>query len=163
MNIHQELLETFNYSPTTGVFTYKVQKGKAKVGDIAGTLHKSNAIYIRFQGKKHLAHRLAWLYVYGELPKGEIDHLDQNRSHNWISNLRDVSHDINMKNKPKYRSNTTGISGVSIDKRCGKYRAYININGKQKGLGYFSTMEDAVKARETALRNEGDYYDNHGK
>lgn len=159
----QELQETFNYCPISGTFTYKMQKGKAKIGDVAGSYHESGAIYIRFQGKKHLAHRLAWLYMYGQLPKGEIDHKDQDRSNNAINNLRDVSHDLNMKNKPKYQNNSTGVAGVSIDKRCGKYRAYLSINGKPKGLGYYLTLEEAKAAREKALREQEDYYDNHGQ
>lgn len=46
----------------------------------------------------YLAHRLAWLYVHGEWPKYEIDHINRKPSDNRISNLRDVPHHVNMKN-----------------------------------------------------------------
>lgn len=154
--------ELFDYDPSTGIFKYATSRGKVKRGEIAGGKHKSGAIYLRILGKKELAHRIAWLYIYGYLPV-EIDHIDQNRGNNKLSNLRDVSHNINMKNKPKYKNNTTGVAGVSIDKRCGKYRAYININGKHKGLGYFTSLELAIAAREKALKANTEYHKNHGK
>lgn len=49
-----------------------------------------------------MAHRLAWLYVHGEWPQREIDHKDNVRHHNWIGNLRDVSHSVNMQNQVKH-------------------------------------------------------------
>ena len=33
------------------------------------------------------AHRLAWLFVYGEMPSGKIKHIDKNKANNAIDNL----------------------------------------------------------------------------
>lgn len=43
------------------------------------------------------------------------------------------------------------FNGINLDKRRRKYRAYININKKQKHLGYFDNEQDAVKARQKAV------------
>ena len=42
------------------------------------------------------------------------------------------------------------IPGVCYIKSNGKYKAYIKINNKQKHLGYFDNLEDAIKARKEA-------------
>jgi hypothetical protein len=52
-------------------------------------------------------------------------------------------------------TNTSGVKGVSYVKRLNKYRAYINLGGKQKYLGVYETIEEASKAREQA---EEKYY-----
>lgn len=43
------------------------------------------------------------------------------------------------------------FNGINLDKRRNKYRAYININKKQKHLGYFDNEQDAIKARQKAV------------
>ena len=43
------------------------------------------------------------------------------------------------------------FNGINLDKRRNKYRAYININKKQKHLGYFDNEQDAIEARQKAV------------
>ena len=158
----QELVrEIFDYSSDTGIVTHRTKKVKAKIGDRAGSSSKTQSRYLRVLGKKELEHRIIWLYTFGYLPIGEIDHINHDRTDNRLCNLREVTHHSNMKNKPKYTSNSTGTTGVSIDKRCGKYRAYLSVDGKPKGLGYFDSYDAAVLARTTALQGAG-YHANHG-
>lgn len=45
------------------------------------------------------------------------------------------------------RTNTSGFTGVNFRKDVNKWRAYINVNKKQIGLGYYKNLEDAVSAR----------------
>lgn len=161
-SLTQELVQSlFIYDSVSGLLINRVNKGKALAGAISGTVHKNGTIYVRVLGKKEIAHRIIWLYVNGYLPV-EIDHIDHNRSNNAWNNLREVNHAQNMLNKPIYKNSKTKCSGISIDKRCGKYRAYIQVNCKQKGLGYFDTLEQAIAVRSTALK-EHRYHDNHGK
>lgn len=47
-------------------------------------------------------------------------------------------------------SNSSGIKGVSYIERLHKYRAYINLGGKQKHLGVYESLEEAEKARKEA-------------
>ena len=151
----------FEYNEATGIVFHRTNKHKAKIGERAGSSSKSGSRYLRIHGKKELEHRMIWLYVYGCLPEEEIDHINHSRSDNRLCNLRLVSHEENMRNKPKYKSNTTGHAGISVDKRCGKYRAYISIEGKPKSLGYFDSLTAAVNARECA-KQQGGYHANHG-
>ena len=162
--LNQELVkDLFDYDSSTGIFYHAKNKGKAKKGEVAGGYHKhTKAIYLRINGKKELAHRIAWLYEYGLLPQNQLDHINHDRSDNRITNLREVTHSENMKNKSKYKNNQYGVTGISKDKRCGKFRAYININGKPKGVGYYDEFNDAVVARNQALKQVGEYHDNHG-
>lgn len=46
--------------------------------------------------------------------------------------------------------NTTGVKGVYIDKRTGKFVAEIKLRGKKYWIGQYSRLEDAKKAREQA-------------
>lgn len=164
MEITQELVKSlFHYDPVSGLVTHLTNKCKAKVGDRAGASSKSASRYLRIFGKKELEHRIIWLYMTGTLPTLEIDHEDHCRGNNKWGNLREVSHSVNMKNKPKYQNNTTGTAGVSMDKRCGKFRAYLSIAGKPKGLGYFTSYEAAVVARNFAIATTQGYHANHGQ
>ena len=42
------------------------------------------------------------------------------------------------------------IPGVCWSNTTNKWRAYINLEGKQKHLGYFDNIEDAIQARKDA-------------
>ncbi len=43
--------------------------------------------------------------------------------------------------------NTTRIRGVYLDRRTGRYRARIKVQGKIHDLGYCTTLEEAIAAR----------------
>lgn len=47
-------------------------------------------------------------------------------------------------------NNTSGTKGVCWDKRSKKWQAYIYRNRKNKNLGYFNTIEEAIAARKAA-------------
>ena len=51
--------------------------------------------------------------------------------------------------KPNAR-NTSGYTGVYLDKRSGKWQAYINFQKKRYNLGLFKDIHDAIKARKVA-------------
>ena len=111
--------------------------------------------------KKYAAHRIAWLIYYGEWPKNETDHINQDPTDNRIENLRDVTHAENNKNRTLQNNSTTGYSGVSFYKRDGKYRAEISINNITKHLGYYDTAEEAAAVRAVANINYN-FHPNHG-
>lgn len=113
-------------------------------------------------GKTMRAHRVAWAIYYGEWPTAEIDHINGNRSDNRISNLRDVSRSVNMRNVELSPKNTSGHNGVHWDKRERKWRARIRIDRTLKCLGYFHDIKDALIARKNAEYNLG-FTSRHGK
>lgn len=163
MNITQEQLkDRLHYDPETGLFTWIKCYHSRMVGCRAGYIQKDGYVKIFLNGKPRSAHRLAWLYVYGELPKGEIDHLNRVRSDNRILNLRDVDRLTNHQNKKMDKRNSSGVQGVHWNKGLNKWMVRIGNNGKRKHLGYFENFEEAVKIRKQA-ELELNYHSNHGK
>lgn len=147
----EHLRSILHYSPETGIFTWKVRTSRSvRVGDVAGCPDGLGYLQISVQSRLYRAHRLAWLHVYGEWPKLDIDHINRNRSDNRIANLRDVSHKQNMQNAGKYSHNTSGHPGVHWYKQRSKWQAHIRHNQKLIHLGYFSILEEAIAARKAA-------------
>ena len=143
----KQLKEFLDYDKETGSFYRKVSQGSAKVGSFAGGVNGYGYIRISINCRCYLAHRLAWLWVYGSWPINNIDHIDHNPLNNRICNLRDTTKSENAQNQIKARiHNGCGKLGVSFFKRSGKFRATITLNGKWKHLGYFTTAEKAHTA-----------------
>ena len=144
------LRELLSYDPTTGVFTNRITRGpRATIGAVAGSPHSDGYLTIMLDGQNHLAHRLAWLYVYGEWPEGQIDHINRTKSNNWIGNLRDVARSKNQQNKVKAsRNNKTGFLGVTAFKNS--FRATIKVDGKRIHCGLHPTPELASEAYKRA-------------
>jgi hypothetical protein len=151
------LKEYLSYDPETGVFCWNKKTTKfsnVNIGDVAGTSnHHKGYVYIKFMGRQYAAHRLAWLYMYGDLPDKEIDHINRNRSDNRICNLRDVHRTINCRNRSVSSVNTSGHIGVSFCKKSQKWRAYFSEHGKQRMMGLFDSKDDAINARAYAVRD----------
>lgn len=144
----EKLRELLHYDPETGVFTWTVKPANsAKAVTVAGHTGVIGYRHIRVHGKLHLAHRLAWLYVYGTWPNGNLDHINRTRSDNRIANLREADHQQNGRNMSKRLDNTSGHPGVAWSCRKSKWRARIVHNHLDFHLGYFTTLEDAVAAR----------------
>lgn len=165
MITQERLKELLHYDPDTGVFTWKVSRGGVKAGSEAGSVHKHRLTHYRvvhIDDAQYKAHRLAWLYVTGKLPDGQIDHQDGNGLHNWIKNLRDVNNRQNARNARLNNRNTSGFVGVFFDNACRKWRAQIRTESGQKHLGLFTDIEDAIDARKAANIEHG-YHQNHGR
>jgi len=150
MLTYERLYELLSYNSETGIFRWKISRGsRAKAGAIAGC-RTNGYIVIGIDGVPLLAHRLAWLYIYGYVPEGFLDHKNQKRNDNRINNLREISQSCNIRNSKMLCNNISGIRGVYSNKRYKKWAAQIKINKKQISLGLFSTKLDAAKARHDA-------------
>lgn len=121
---------------------------RIKVGAPAGTFGGTGYYSVSICGIKTTCHRVVWqIYNGAKIPSGmEIDHIDCNKTNNSPSNLRLANYSENGMNKGLNKNNTSGTKGVCLDRRCGKWRAYIMINRKQVSLGYYSRKEDAETA-----------------
>jgi len=87
-----------------------------------------------------------------------IDHIDNDKTNNNISNLRFATHIENGRNSSISKKNTSGVKGVCFDKPRQKWRARIGINNKLIHIGYFDTLEDAKTARQNRANLEfGEY------
>lgn len=141
------LRELLDYDPLTGVIRWRVNRRRARAGDVAGSAYPSGYIRIKIDSQEYLAHRLCWLYVTGAWPSGQIDHRDGNRSNNRFANLRDATRSVNTQNQRRAQSsNRSGLLGV---RRCNsRWRATIRIPGeeRQRHLGVFDTKEEAHAA-----------------
>ncbi|WP_343625387.1 HNH endonuclease [Roseateles puraquae] len=143
---HERLKCLLRYEPETGFFYWRAGRGKVKAGDKAGAVKASGYVEVSIDYKSFLAHRLAWLYVHGALPPGEIDHVNRNRSDNRIENLRCVTASENQQNKGLQRNNSSGLKGVSWYARGECWQAFIAVDGRNKRLGSFPTKEEAFEA-----------------
>lgn len=158
------LKELIEYDPLTGDFWWRVTVGPmAMAGSRAGTRKKGSRSQIRVDGIIYKSHRLAWLYMTGEWPTHQVDHMDGDPSNNKWDNLRSVTNTINNRNKSLNYKNKTGVAGVCLDpsKRKPTWCAYIK-DGKKIHLGAFDNFLDAVCARKSAEMKLG-YHQNHGR
>lgn len=157
-----ELKSLFNYSPETGIFTRITSKyGRTKKGDISGCRNGNGYLIIQIKGNLYLSHRLAWLYVYGVWPSGDIDHINHVRHDNRWCNLREVTRKENCKNRAISKNNNTGVSGVSWSKRQNKWQVTTCVNRKRIHLGYFLDKFEAICCRKSANNKYG-FHKNHG-
>lgn len=151
--------ELLHFDPETGVFTRRVRTARrTHVGDIAGCDNGHGYIFFMVDGRAFLAHRLAWLYMTGEWPKADIDHVNCDRADNRFCNLREATRSQNRTNARMRRADTSGFKGVSWSEHAGKYRASIKIRSKSKNLGYFATPQRAfLEYCFAAWRHFGDF------
>lgn len=154
----EKVRRLLDYDPTTGVFRWRVSRGQLKAGSIAGAFDSFGHRQIRINRRKYLAHRLAWLYVTGAWPDGDLDHEDLDPANNRFANLRLATPAQNQHNRALQKNNTSGFKGVSFRRRTGNWSAYIGINWKKQHLGCFSSPEAAHEAYVKASRKlHGNY------
>jgi len=131
--------ELLFYDPNTGVFTWRLNRGGRKAGSVAGRGgHQRGYRLIGVDGKTYLEHRLAWLYVTGEWPQDEVDHIDGKTDNNRIANLRQASRVQNSQNSKRYVGATSMHPGVYWNKSRGKWAVRIRVgDGSRKFLGRY--------------------------
>ena len=158
----EKLKEIVDYNEDNGVFYWKKSTGsRAKIGCKVGSITQSGYVEMMILGKRYLAHRLVWLYKFGEIPKKHIDHINQNKTDNRITNLREVTSAENNRNAVRSKSNTPGVNGVCYDKQNKKWVASITVDYKYINLGRFKIKEEAMIARLQANIKYG-FTENHG-
>lgn len=155
------LKEHLDYCPATGILRWVKPTGfRAKAGDEAGSYSRGYRS-IGIGGQNHFAHRLIWVWMTGEWPKGEVDHKNHIRNDNRWENLRDVIHMDNGRNHTMKKNNISGFTGVFWSKKNKNWTAQISVGGKGMHLGCFAKIEDAVEARRQASLKYG-FHENHG-
>lgn len=161
-----ELKAYCTYNPETGVFIalHHACNNRYKPGRVLGS-HCLGAddeyLGFKIDGKVYGAHRLAWLYVHGELP-AYVDHKNGNTIDNRIENLRPATQATNAFNKRRSIANTSGVKGVTWRSDRSRWEATVIVNGKRCFRRLFATMaeaEQAIKAARVELHGE---FANHG-
>lgn len=141
--ITQKYLKSIlDYNQKTGIFIWKNNRGRIQKGDIAGHINKKGYMIIMIDYVNFQLHRMAWLYVTGELPKCQIDHINRIKNDNRICNLREANPSQNQWNRKSSRTSVSGFKGV-YPLKYGGFRARIKLFGKHIHLGIFKTAKEA--------------------
>ena len=166
MITQKELKERLTYNPETGIFTWNKTELNRRNGlyNEAGALYKvinssTNLQYIQLMinGENYRAHRLAFLYMTGNIPEF-IDHIDLNGLNNKWSNLRISTKSLNSCNTKRRKDNKVGIKGVSFDGLQNRYISQISLNGKLYNarfrLAAYPSPELALQAATNWIQNK---------
>lgn len=151
-NLEQDLIkELLVYDEHTGRFTWlKVStKNQVRVGDDAGSKTSRGYKQIKISGFSYKAHRLAWTYMYGDIPEGfSIDHINGVKDDNRIENLRLAKGQADQnQNAAVRKNNTSGYVGVVWGRKENKWKAQLTYGKNKHHLGCFNTAEEANKVR----------------
>jgi hypothetical protein len=147
MLTQKRLKECLSYSPETGVFKWIGPNNKRP-----GTIDRKGYLRIGIDYKVYRAHRLAFLYMTGDIPK-EVDHIDLDTSNDRWNNLRACTNTQNQANRGPRKTNTSGVKGVSWHKRIKMWQSSISKDYKKLHLGYFDDINDASAAYNKAAKS----------
>lgn len=149
------LRERLHYDPETGVFTWRSRQVATRhdrmwntrfAGTEAGGVAAKGHMWVTVDGRKYLAHRLAWLYVRGCWPAQMLDHRNRKPAANAFRNLREINASGNAANQKVRADNTSGRKGVTWRKDARKWAAQIQVRGCNMHLGYFNDRNEAAAA-----------------
>jgi hypothetical protein len=160
-------LFTYDESSPTGLrWRVEIRSGRngnqvnCKPGDVAGTDGDDvrKHFIVAYGNKQFLAHRIIYEMFNGEISSDDVvDHEDGDGRNNKISNLRLVTHAVNMRNCKMRIDNKTGVTGVS--KRVTRHgtvqytASWKELDGRQRSKS-FST---AVYGNDEAFRQACEY------
>lgn len=154
----EELNRIFSYSEDSGNLFWNHN------GQIAGSevtfSHGKTYIMVFMNGLNYYAHRIIWKMLYNEEPE-YIDHDDGDGTHNWKTNLNKSNKYHNNHNRKLPSNNKSGCPGVTWAKANKKWKAQIDVYGIRLHLGYFESLQDAIKTRKEAEITYG-FNKNHG-
>mgnify|MGYP001559153318 CR=1 FL=1 len=149
------LQEYLTYDANTGIFRWREIMRASQRGKVAGNVNWAGYRKIKLRGQLCAAHRLAWLYVYGEWPRGLIDHIDENRDNTAISNLRIATSAQNSARRKSVRSISPSRG---VFPHGAGFVVRIHHAGKRHYLGYFPKLDDARAAYEAKAKEiHGDF------
>lgn len=109
-------------------------------------------------GKRVRTHKLIWVWCHGYWPKGELDHINGDRTDNRITNLREATVSQNRTNKKIQSNNKSGYKWVHFHRQARRWCAEIH-TPRSLGLGrkrlhqsMHATAEEAYEAACAAAR-----------
>lgn len=161
------------YDPKTGLVTrnqlgrehFKSDKAyrmhlTRDAGKTLGTKNKFGYLFASIAGTVYPLHRLAWVYMNGDIPEGMfVDHRNGIRDDNRWENIKElVTWSQNQRNSAIRKDNRTGYKGVSL-LPSGRFWARVkNAEGVQVAIGSYDTAELAHAAvMDYNVKNFGKY------
>ena len=140
----ERLWELYDYSPFTGALISRRLNRDLKPNlDINGY----RTVRIIHNGATRSYRQAIVIYAWctGAWPTSELDHRDWNRSKNRFHNLRTCTRRENVHNSSLFKG------GYAYDTFTGRYVARIQVEGKRRYLGRFSSKAEAQQAYKDAL------------
>lgn len=157
----EQLKRLLHYDPESGLFTWLVDRGAARVGRPAGCIDGDGYMSLKLLKRIYKAHRLAWFYMTGRWPVDLVDHKDGNGKNNRWGNLREATRLQNNHNARIAKTNSSGVKGVCWRPDTRKWKAQLCMAGRKLTIGHFQTLEAAeaavIRARAAA---HGDFANN---
>ena len=156
----ERLRELLSYDSEMGIFTWLKPPARMPYlrGHPAGTNRGDGYVRVMIEGRPFFAHRLAWLYMTGVWPVDRVDHWDEDKSNNRWGNLRESTASTNGANRSRPRNNKSGLKGVYLDARSGKWIAQLHHLGRNKYLGRFNNKDEAAAAYlDAAVSTHGEF------
>ena len=158
MVTHSELLKLVHYDPKTGIFLLKENTTKRLAGSIMNCNwfaknrpHAPRNIRrttVNIRRTCYPAGRLAWFYMTGEWPVGEVIHMDHDGWNLRWDNLRDATYSQKKARSRPKRLSKCGRKGVTFDGRRGSrpWRADIKCGNTFIRIGSFASADEANAA-----------------
>lgn len=140
------LRHLLHYDPLTGEWTWvnPLPHSSVRPGDKAGRIMDNGRRQLRIASGFYYSSRLAWLYMTGEWPKDQIDHVNRLNGDDRWANLREATQSENSYNRSWCESNGD-MRGIRKHGR--QYRVDIG----NAYLGLYDNLESAKKVRDQAL------------
>jgi hypothetical protein len=152
---YEGLYEVSNFGNVKSLINNKILKSS-----LTGIRYYKVDLYKDGKQKTFRIHILVAMVFLGHVPDGTqkivVDHIDNNRLNNHVSNLQLISQRENSSKDKK--NGSSQYTGVVWDKKANKWKSHITINGRPKHLGLFTVEEEAADAYQNALKmyHEGD-------
>ena len=143
----ERVRELFDLDYETGVLRWRVNRRRARMGDIAGNSVGRGYYQVTIDNKMYYLHRVIFLYAFGYLPEHHVDHISQDKSDNRPCNLREVTPQCNIRNTGLRSDNKSGVKGVSQLRKSGDWCPRIGVSGKDRNLGHHKDFTEAVAHR----------------
>lgn len=156
-----------DYNPKTGILTWtsNIRYSNRMKGQRAGSNDKHyRKIGIKYKGKiqKLLEHRLIWIWMTGEKPPRQIDHVNGNKKDNRWENLRSATHSCNRCNIPVYSSNKLQLKNIHYSIKDGRYNVVVSKNDT-KLIGYCQKLDEAKEIAKVFRNFLHKDFANHGE
>jgi hypothetical protein len=150
--------EHISYNPETGEFRWIKKppmmnwKNRCNPGDLVGYIHSKGYRVATLKGKHIQLHRLAWIFIHGEIATETIDHINGVRHDNRICNLRLATRTQNAQNASARKKHGNRIKNVSWDSESGKWRVRVVKDGKRYHGGRFEDPNEAEKVAKQLMK-----------